>query len=254
MVNRGRDDFPHRTRATLAKRVGYSCSICQVMTVGPSAHDSVRVNSVGVAAHIAGARPGSARYDPSMTPEQRRDINNGIWLCQLCAKKIDGDSVAWTIERLQRVKAEAEQRALAAMAPGSRRGLGAVLVHAQFCQHVRHFRGIYVPVDVINERAKEITVSHVGLRVAGADYGATGHPVSFSVERAWLQPPPVRLKALDALIGAWWFSVGFHSDEDPFPPAVVSAELQVVPVRSEPIVTSLEFLHAAPRVSERADA
>jgi hypothetical protein len=46
---------------------------------------------VGEAAHIYGANPGSARFDPNMTPAERSDISNGIWLCANCHKLIDDD-------------------------------------------------------------------------------------------------------------------------------------------------------------------
>ena len=47
--------------------------------------------NVGEAAHITAAAPGGKRYDPSLTPEDRRAASNGMWLCELCAKLIDTD-------------------------------------------------------------------------------------------------------------------------------------------------------------------
>lgn len=46
-----------------------------------------------------------------MTPEERSSIENGIWLCQTCAKEIDSDEVTWTTARLHAEKRAAEQRA-----------------------------------------------------------------------------------------------------------------------------------------------
>ena len=66
---------------------------CNVSTAGPSDESAAGVMSIGVAAHIASAAqgPGARRFDPNMTPEERSGIENGIWLCQSCAKKIDDD-------------------------------------------------------------------------------------------------------------------------------------------------------------------
>jgi hypothetical protein len=85
-------DFSKKTADTLAKRAAQWCSNpdCLNKTSGPHSEPGKAIN-IGEAAHIRGAKPGSARYDPTMTDEQRSDISNGIWLCRLCARKIDTD-------------------------------------------------------------------------------------------------------------------------------------------------------------------
>ena len=64
----------------------------------------------GVAAHIHGAAsgPGSRRYLASMTPEERSDISNAIWLCTYHADLIDGDEVTYTADELRAMKREHE--------------------------------------------------------------------------------------------------------------------------------------------------
>jgi hypothetical protein len=54
--------------------------------------------NIGVAAHICAAAPGvgARRYRADMTPEQRKSHENGIWLCQDCAKAIDSDDSIFT--------------------------------------------------------------------------------------------------------------------------------------------------------------
>jgi hypothetical protein len=54
----------------------------------------------GNAAHIHGAAPGpgSRRYLESMTPEERSDISNAIWLCAYHADLIDKDEVTYTAD------------------------------------------------------------------------------------------------------------------------------------------------------------
>jgi hypothetical protein len=58
--------------------------------------------NIGVAAHICAAAPGpgARRYRADMTPEQRKSLENGIWLCQDCAKAIDSDDPAFSEEVL----------------------------------------------------------------------------------------------------------------------------------------------------------
>jgi ribosomal protein L37AE/L43A len=64
--------------------------------------------NIGVAAHIRAAAPGGKRYCAKMTQEQRKDERNGIWLCQCCAKLIDSDVRAYTVELLESWKYQAE--------------------------------------------------------------------------------------------------------------------------------------------------
>lgn len=73
--------------------------------------DPNRALNLGVAAHLAGAAPGSARYDANMTSEQRSAIENGIWLCQNCAKLIDNNPAAYSTPMLQAMRLLAEATA-----------------------------------------------------------------------------------------------------------------------------------------------
>lgn len=81
-------------------------------TSGPHTDDAKALNT-GVAAHIAAASPGGARYDASMSPEDRKSATNGIWLCQTCGKLVDNDAIRYTTVRLREWKKRAEETALA---------------------------------------------------------------------------------------------------------------------------------------------
>lgn len=78
--------------ATLAKRAANMCSNpdCRASTSGPTKEPEGSSN-LGEAAHIFGANPGSARYDPNMTSAERSAISNAIWLCGNCHKMVDDD-------------------------------------------------------------------------------------------------------------------------------------------------------------------
>src|SRR5437879_766949 len=108
-----RDDFAPATKDILAKRVGYRCSNpgCRQQTSGPH-EDLSRAINVGVAAHITAASPAGPRYDPTLTAEQRRSIENGIWLCQTDGKLVDSDDQRYTIASLREWRRIAEKMAL----------------------------------------------------------------------------------------------------------------------------------------------
>lgn len=104
-----RDDFSVAVKDTLALRVGMRCSnpACRQLTCGPRANPAQIVN-IGVAAHITAAAPSGPRYDPTLSAKFRASIDNGIWLCQNCAKLVDNDTERFTVESLRAWKMRAE--------------------------------------------------------------------------------------------------------------------------------------------------
>jgi hypothetical protein len=108
MTDRGANEFSSATKRSLALRAGYRCSLCKGPTVGPSDESPTATTNIGVAAHICEASPGSKRFDASMSPEQRSDISNGIWLCSDHAALIDRDEATYTTERLHGIKRDHE--------------------------------------------------------------------------------------------------------------------------------------------------
>ena len=118
-----RHDFLKNTKNAVAARAGWLCSFtgCARATVGPSDESPAQVTKIGKAAHIAGAAPGpgSRRYDPSMTFEQRRDIGNAIWLCATHADLIDRDEAQYTVKVLQEMKRAREAAQAEAVRNGS---------------------------------------------------------------------------------------------------------------------------------------
>ncbi|PRX19151.1 hypothetical protein B0G75_13914 [Paraburkholderia sp. BL18I3N2] len=112
MPRGNRDEFSPTVKRALCLRVGTHCSNpgCRKPTTGPTT-DKSKVNNIGQAAHIAAAAPGpgAARYDPTMTSEERSDVDNGIWLCQNCATMIDRDAARYPVTLLKEWKQQAEQ-------------------------------------------------------------------------------------------------------------------------------------------------
>ena len=104
----------------MAERVGYRCSnpTCRRLTSRPHPTDAAVVIRAGVAAHITAASSGGARYDASLSPQQRSSIENGIWLCEICAKEIDDAADLYTVELLRHWKQNAERSAAVAARAG----------------------------------------------------------------------------------------------------------------------------------------
>src|SRR5688572_5593980 len=111
-----RDDFSQPTKDLLAKRAGHRCSNpgCRQSTSGPQTDPNGSIN-VGVAAHITAASVGFARYNPNLTRDQRSSAENGIWLCQTCAKLIDNDEIHYDVDRLRNWKRGADDAAKRAL-------------------------------------------------------------------------------------------------------------------------------------------
>src|SRR5216683_247341 len=97
-----RDDFTEPIKRKLAGRVNHRCSNpeCRAPTSGPQSDSSGTVN-VGVAAHISAAAAGGPRYDARLSEDQRSGFDNGIWLCQNCAKHVDSDPRQFPADRLR---------------------------------------------------------------------------------------------------------------------------------------------------------
>lgn len=103
------------TKLLLAFRSGDRCAFpdCgKTLTV-----DGTQSNPVvtGEAAHIAGEKAGAARYDASMTDEQRDHYNNLIFLCGDHHTQIDKREAEFPVEHLHGFKAAHQKKVHEAM-------------------------------------------------------------------------------------------------------------------------------------------
>lgn len=108
-----RDDFSQSVKTVLAGRAGWKCSFpqCNRSTAGPAIESLDKWIKNGIAAHITAAAPGGPRYDASMSPEQRSDISNAIWMCPTHGSLIDKEQTAYSVEEIKSWKIAAEGRA-----------------------------------------------------------------------------------------------------------------------------------------------
>lgn len=107
-----RDNFLKTVIEKLRMRVSNRCSNpnCRVPTTAPSG-DTDKVNNIGIAAHICAASLGGPRFSSKMSTEERKSINNAIWLCANCSIGIDRDIEKYTVSILKGWKKEAESLA-----------------------------------------------------------------------------------------------------------------------------------------------
>lgn len=109
-----RENFSSAVVVALRDRVNGFCSnpACGCGTTAPNAEPG-RATRIGVAAHIAAASPRGPRYNEDLTIAERSGPENGIWLCQNCARKIDVNWKEYDVDLLLSWKLLAENRAAA---------------------------------------------------------------------------------------------------------------------------------------------
>lgn len=103
-------DFSEAIRKTIAIRSNNLCNnpSCKQSTLCESQSDDLVIN-LGKACHIEAASPNGPRYNPNTTEEYRKSIKNAIWLCPVCADRIDKDYKSYSVEQLKEWKRNAEQ-------------------------------------------------------------------------------------------------------------------------------------------------
>lgn len=98
------------TKLILAFRSGDLCALPNCgrrLTVDGAAGATA---TTGEAAHIAGEKPDAARYDSSMTDEQRNCYANLIYLCGDCHTVVDKLEKDWPVGKLLAIKAAHEAK------------------------------------------------------------------------------------------------------------------------------------------------
>lgn len=107
------------TKLILAFKSGNKCALPDCgRTLIFEGDDGDPIN-IGKAAHIEGENDGAARYRANMTPEERDDYKNLIYLCGVCHDIID-DKVQgaknYPVPRLHQIKNEHERKLMQATA------------------------------------------------------------------------------------------------------------------------------------------
>ncbi|SRR6266487_4327914 len=102
-------DFSADTKRRLRERVAYMCShpLCRRLTVRPQS-GSFDVVRQGKAAHICAASPGGPRSNKMMSNQECCSFQNGIWLCDICARLVDDNREDYPETMLRTWKTDAE--------------------------------------------------------------------------------------------------------------------------------------------------
>lgn len=83
------------------------CAVCKENLIKSS--QAGKEFQVGEMAHIEGENPGSARYNPDMTDDQRAAYENLILLCPTHHAEIDKDQHQYPVEKLKQIKTDHEK-------------------------------------------------------------------------------------------------------------------------------------------------
>lgn len=109
---RKENEFSPKIKEKLAKRASFICSNpgCRNLTICPSDKNIEDYIYIGKAAHITAAAEGGPRYEKTLTIEQRKSIENGIFLCSNCADMIDKNKgMDFSVDLLKKWKKEHEE-------------------------------------------------------------------------------------------------------------------------------------------------
>lgn len=84
-------EFSKSVKANAAKRASYICSnpACRCLTISLHDEDIPKVVFKGKAIHICAPSHLGARYDAAMTSNQRKAIENAIFLCNKCTELVN---------------------------------------------------------------------------------------------------------------------------------------------------------------------
>lgn len=103
-------EFSQAVRQRLAERVAFMCSnpLCRRLTVKRAAEGDGVVHQ-GKASHILPASPSGPRAGKAgQADELCRSLENGIWLCDICAREVDDNRANYPVVTLHQWKDEAE--------------------------------------------------------------------------------------------------------------------------------------------------
>ncbi len=92
-----RTNYDFKFNSTKARQIaelaGYICTNpkCRKLTIAPAKNIPEKTIKIGEAAHIYGNKLNSARFDLNLSGDDIKSIENGIWICRNCHKKIDAN-------------------------------------------------------------------------------------------------------------------------------------------------------------------
>ena len=109
---RNKPKVPTVATKTKRKLASLSGNLCANPCCNARLVDRNTQSDIGETAHIAGEKKGAARYDSKMTNPERNGINNLIFLCANCHKKVDDDKEGqhYSVDLLTQWKTQHENK------------------------------------------------------------------------------------------------------------------------------------------------
>lgn len=107
MRNNKKKTIPQPDMKVLYMLSGGKCAKCKQPLFLTKADGNV--SNLSEMAHICGEKSDAARYDETMTDEQRQSYSNLMAMCPKCHKEIDDDEQKYTVPILNKMKEEHEQ-------------------------------------------------------------------------------------------------------------------------------------------------
>jgi hypothetical protein len=138
-----------------------------------------------------------------MSPADRSDISNGIWVCQNCGKQIDDDEIAFSRETLRGLKSEAENSARDALPGELARHLG----DGEFDVLAEAYR---VLENSANWRASDYEKHHFYCTNSPAFTIAEGEELQPEFSQAWTRTFPDQ-SARSYRMRIFWHGTPIHS-------------------------------------------
>lgn len=170
-MNRNSISGPKSPRVSTIKRLfAASGNQCAFEGCFVPAHDASSDDVLLEICHIEGARPNSARYRESQPDEELHGFSNLMLLCGHHHNLVDSDEAAFTVERLQGIKAAHE-------ADGGKEG----------------------DDDATDDVVTRLLVNHVAITIHAEDVvvsqgqlgGQTAHTIINREQQPWLLAQPV---------------------------------------------------------------
>ena len=138
----------------IAELAGYICTNppCKKLTIAPSKFLPEKIINIGEAAHINGNKPSSARFE-KVSGDYIESIENGIWLCRNCHKKIDANKgIDYKVETLKSWKTEHSEL----LRENLGEPINLFLKNLWISNYVRRNLEVENTIEVLNERIYKI--------------------------------------------------------------------------------------------------
>lgn len=134
-----RQNFPKSVAEGIAKAAMYFCSNPDCLRLTGYATTEGRPRAIAEAGHINAASQGGPRSSTARNAKNLKTSSNGIWLCAICHKKIDGDPRLFPASLLRKWKRTQEDVIRSVVGKDLEAALLDLRSHKRFYEECREF-------------------------------------------------------------------------------------------------------------------